>query len=177
MGSSGAAGSAQTPEERRAAIDRQLNDTLGTFDAQIKKEREGIAKEHDAQQAAAAAAVAATEADAKDATTGDGEPGTAKTEHPGADGNNGADGKNKGDQHSRAGDLKSDKDRQKDADKTGSGGNTATGSGAAGSAIPDGSDDDIVARRLRKAAEQETDPELKEKLWKEYIEYKKNAGK
>jgi hypothetical protein len=34
-----------------------------------------------------------------------------------------------------------------------------------------------VARRLRKAAEQETDPELKEKLWKEYINYKKNAGK
>jgi hypothetical protein len=28
---------------------------------------------------------------------------------------------------------------------------------------------------LRKAAEQETDPELKEKLWKEYTEYKKNA--
>jgi hypothetical protein len=32
-----------------------------------------------------------------------------------------------------------------------------------------------VARRLRKAAEAETDPELKEKLWKEYIEYKKNS--
>src|SRR6186713_258432 len=41
---------------------------------------------------------------------------------------------------------------------------------------PAGSNDDIVARRLRKAAEQETDPELKEKLWKEYIEYKKNNG-
>jgi hypothetical protein len=41
--------------------------------------------------------------------------------------------------------------------------------------FPDGNDDDIVARRLRKAAEQETDPELKEKLWKEYVGYKKNA--
>ena len=41
--------------------------------------------------------------------------------------------------------------------------------------IPSGDDDDIVARRLRRAAEQETDPELKEKLWKEYIEYKKNS--
>jgi hypothetical protein len=28
---------------------------------------------------------------------------------------------------------------------------------------------------LRKAAEQETDPELKDKLWTEYVEYKKNA--
>jgi hypothetical protein len=35
-------------------------------------------------------------------------------------------------------------------------------------------DDDIVARQLREAAEKETDPELKEKLWKEYEEYKKN---
>ena len=33
--------------------------------------------------------------------------------------------------------------------------------------------DDIVARQLREAAEQETDPELKKKLWKEYEDYKK----
>jgi hypothetical protein len=39
-----------------------------------------------------------------------------------------------------------------------------------------GEDDDIVARQLREAAEKETDPELKEKLWKEYEEYKKNTG-
>ena len=36
-------------------------------------------------------------------------------------------------------------------------------------------DDDIVARQLREAAENETDPELKEKLWKEYEEYKKSG--
>ena len=40
-----------------------------------------------------------------------------------------------------------------------------------------GADDDIIARRLRRAAEQETDPELKEKLWKEYTEYKQGARK
>jgi len=50
-----------------------------------------------------------------------------------------------------------------------------SGNGASAREIPDGSDDDIVARRLRKAAEQETDPELREKLWQEYIEYKKNG--
>jgi len=37
-------------------------------------------------------------------------------------------------------------------------------------------DDDIVARQLREAAENETDPELKEKLWKEYEEYKKSSN-
>lgn len=36
-------------------------------------------------------------------------------------------------------------------------------------------DDDIVARQLREAAENETDPELKEELWKEYEEYRKNT--
>ena len=34
-------------------------------------------------------------------------------------------------------------------------------------------DDDIVARQLREAAEEETDPELRRKLWKEYEHYKK----
>jgi hypothetical protein len=33
-------------------------------------------------------------------------------------------------------------------------------------------DDDIVARQLREAAEKETDPELKKKLWEEYRRYK-----
>jgi len=35
------------------------------------------------------------------------------------------------------------------------------------------SDDDIVARQIREAAENETDPELKKRLWKEYGNYKK----
>ena len=42
--------------------------------------------------------------------------------------------------------------------------------------IPDGSDDDIVARQLREAAMKETDPELREKLWQEYRDYKKSTG-
>jgi hypothetical protein len=42
--------------------------------------------------------------------------------------------------------------------------------------IPDGSDDDIVARQLREAAENEKDPELRDKLWDEYRAYKKATG-
>lgn len=38
--------------------------------------------------------------------------------------------------------------------------------------IPDAKDDDIIARQLREAAMNETDPELKEKLWDEYRRYK-----
>ena len=39
--------------------------------------------------------------------------------------------------------------------------------------LPDAKDDDIIARQLREAAMQETDPVLKEKLWDEYRRYKK----
>lgn len=38
--------------------------------------------------------------------------------------------------------------------------------------VGDGSDDDIVARQIRRAAETEADPELREKLWDEYRKYK-----
>lgn len=38
--------------------------------------------------------------------------------------------------------------------------------------VPTGDDDDIIARQLREAAEAETDPEIKEKLWAEYRKYK-----
>jgi len=37
--------------------------------------------------------------------------------------------------------------------------------------IPRGSRDDVVARQLREAAESESDPELKRKLWAEYRRY------
>ncbi len=38
--------------------------------------------------------------------------------------------------------------------------------------IPDARDDDIIARQLREAAMNESDPELREKLWEEYRRYK-----
>jgi hypothetical protein len=41
--------------------------------------------------------------------------------------------------------------------------------------IPAGDDDDVVARQLREAAEKETSPELKEKLWEEYRRYKQGT--
>ena len=38
--------------------------------------------------------------------------------------------------------------------------------------LPDGSDDDVVARQIREAAMREIDPVLREKLWDEYRKYK-----
>lgn len=40
--------------------------------------------------------------------------------------------------------------------------------------IPDGHDDDIVARQIREAAMKEKDPKLRAKLWDEYRKYKKS---
>ncbi len=44
------------------------------------------------------------------------------------------------------------------------------GAGASADA-PESRDDDVVARQLREAAERETDPALREKLWREYRRY------
>ncbi len=65
--------------------------------------------------------------------------------------------------------------------KDGTGGRGAQGdtSGRRGKPppdIPDGSDDDVVARQIREAAENETDPALREKLWDEYRMYKRGAS-
>ena len=46
------------------------------------------------------------------------------------------------------------------------------GGGAQAANVPDGRDDDIVARQIREAAMKETDPELRDKLWEEYRKYK-----
>jgi transcription initiation factor TFIID subunit TAF12 len=43
--------------------------------------------------------------------------------------------------------------------------------------IPNGQDDDVVARQIREAAMNEPDDALREKLWQEYRDYKKGSGK
>ena len=160
-------------------MDKQLNDSLGSFDARLRKEQQRIAQERDARQATVAAATAATAATASSTSEGTAKPGTDQTadaagstategpEKP--SGSHGGGTGKRGDTRSpHAGDLKSDKG-------SGAANGDANGNGALANEVPDGNDDDIVARRLRRAAEQETDPELKDKLWKEYVEYKKDA--
>ena len=58
----------------------------------------------------------------------------------------------------------------------GPGSRQAGTSSSAPPGTPDGSDDDVVARQLREAAEKETDPELKKKLWEEYRKYKQGTS-
>lgn len=150
-GSGDAPGSATTADERRAVLDRELDKSLGEFDETLRREQDRVAQERDSRAATAA--------------------GSADVE--GVAGVGGA-------REARAGDLKSDaaareaSTAQRGSESKGDT-NVGGGSGAPNRGIPSGEDDDIVARRLRRAAEQETDPELKEKLWKEYVDYKRGA--
>jgi hypothetical protein len=143
---------------------------MGSFDAKLRSEQQAIANERDARQ------VSVRTVAMSDSGNGSG------ADDPPGDKNAREGDRRRGDgKASRPGDLKSDNAAGTDSPRNGglqsdrSGGNAnVAGNGATAKEIPDGNDDDVVARRLRKAAEQETDPELKDKLWKEYVEYKKN---
>jgi hypothetical protein len=95
---------------------------------------------------------------------GDGAPGGDGRGEPGS-----GDGATGGQEGSGAG-------GGQEGDPSGGGADEASG-GDGGSDLdrPPAADDDIVARQLREAAEKETDPELKKRLWEEYDRYKGNT--
>ena len=152
-------------EDKVAALDRQLNASLNEFDEKLLNEMDAIRAEsadrmRDLAQEAADAAKRARESGAAEDTS------EAQAEN--------------GDQdqsaESKAGE-ETDSDKSTEDTQTASG--QQSGQGEKGSTREDKrrasyEDDDIVARQLREAAENETDPELKEKLWKEYEDYKKS---
>ncbi len=158
------------PEEQNvdevAALDRELNQSLAKFDDRLLKEMDAIRAEsakklQDLAQEAADAAKRLRDKGLDVDTTG-----SKSSEGPGA--------------------QKEEPESSRETETTGDTADTETASrdgsrkGGKGSSANDRhrtdyEDDDIVARQLREAAENETDPELKEKLWKEYEEYKKSS--
>jgi hypothetical protein len=153
------------PEEQTrdevAALDRQLNASLSEFDARLLKEMDEIREEsatkmRDLAQEAAEAAKRLREKGVDVSTAGsETSEASSEAESPGGEqtqAEQGAQG------------------TQTASSETSRAGGQGSGSGQQGRAGYE--DDDIVARQLREAAENETDPELKEKLWKEYYEYK-----
>jgi hypothetical protein len=172
------------PEEQTqdqvAELDRQLSASLNEFDAVLLKEMESIetesaAKMHDLAQEAAEAAKSLKEkgVDLGGAESESSDEGSKQSEQgekgqQGKAGEKDASGKEKG----PAAEQGDDDDAVASSDRSKGGGQGSTGD--RGSRYSK-DDDDIVARQLREAAENETDPELKEKLWKEYEDYKKNT--
>jgi hypothetical protein len=160
---------ANIPEDQTvdevAALDKEFNESLAKFDDKLLKEMDEIRAEsakklQDLAQEAADAAkrlrekgldVDSSESESSQESEGqketsDSDRKTGTTKDTADTETTSRDGSRKGGKDSSAGDR-----------------------GRA-----DAEDDDIVARQLREAAENETDPELKEKLWKEYEEYKKS---
>jgi hypothetical protein len=170
------------PADRVAQLDRQLSASLSEFDAVLQKkmetiEAESAAKMRDlAQQAAEAAKRLKPKGEESNpaATEGSGE-----GSKPGEEAEKGKAEKGKGEEGKEAaGKQKSPQTEPGEGDDTVAASGQSTGGGP-GPEHPGSryskEDDDIVARQLREAAEKETDPELKEKLWKEYEAYRKNT--
>jgi hypothetical protein len=171
----------QIPEEQVqdpvAELDRQLSASLTEFDGMLLKEMETIetesaAKMRDLAQEAAEAAKRLKQKGAKldtdESKTIDAESSQSKEGQQGKTGDKDESREEKGPET-----------QQGDGDDTVATADRSKGEGSGPKRDPGSrynkEDDDIVARQLREAAENETDPELKEKLWKEYEEYKKNT--
>ena len=164
-------------EDPVAELDRQLSASLTEFDGMLLKEMETIESESEAKMRdlAQEAAQAAKRLKEKGVDLGTDESKSDDSEStPGEEGRQGKAGDT-----DESGQEKSAESQQGEGDDTVAAADSAKGEGSGPKRDPGSryskEDDDIVARQLREAAEKETDPELKEKLWKEYEEYKNNT--
>ena len=170
------------------ALDRELDDSLAAFDAMLLKELEKIrtasaGRMRDLSDQAASAVQRLKEKgidlEAEGGMRGESKSGTEPSGDKTGDGEPGQDGRQSPDRQggtengetSTPGEKRGDGQRAEtdDAAQDGQGGTSGRQERYSG-----GRDDDIVARQLREAAEKETDPALREKLWKEYEAYKKS---
>ena len=157
-------GAEQSREERIASLDVELASGLADFDELLLREQERVK------------AAAPRSASGGGMGSGAGEDG-----HGGGgsgDGKNSAGDTGTGDASTTSG-ARSQAGGVGEQSSTGAGGapgrTSRTGATRQPPGIPDGRDDDVVARQLREAAEKETDPELQKKLWEEYRKYKQGT--
>ncbi len=153
-GSGNGGGGAQTADEKLAVLDRSLEDSYGRFEGMILRERDYVRGKEQARGAEL------------EPMPGEGSGG----EQADGSGYVGGDGEFREPiSGSGSGNRPANPD-QRDGEFE-----QAAVVNQVPSDIPDGSDDDVVARQLREAAIKETDPELRDKLWEEYRKYK-NKG-
>ena len=141
-----------TVDEQIAALDAELFTGLGEFDEMLLREQERVR----------------ATAPMTDAAGGGGGSGGGAEDGEGGESGEGGEAGEGADGEFGAGPDGDDTGAGYGAQRPGGGQETPRD-------IPDGSDDDVVARQLREAAEKETDPELKKKLWEEYRKYKQGT--
>jgi len=165
----------RTAEEQVAALDAMLMAGLGEYDERLLREQERIKADAPGNDSGSGGGAGSGGEGGGDGSGGE----------EGGEGDGEADSEGDAGSNSRNGGGTAGSNRQ--SGQTGgqpAGGpvDSSEGSGEGGkdrdqpADIPDGSDDDVVARQLREAAEKETDPELKEKLWEEYRRYKRGTN-
>lgn len=164
---SGSPSAAMAPEKEAGelgSLDRTLSDSLSEFDQMLLKEIDEIRAKSESRMSTLA----------QEAASAAGKIGEGGEE---AGGEAGAEaGGEKGSNEVRQGESGGSYENVPTTDGPVAGGSSAGGPASgqqAGRPAGSDQDDDIVARQLREAAEKETDPELKKKLWKEYEDYKK----
>ncbi|MDX2465040.1 MAG: hypothetical protein QNK31_11100 [Porticoccus sp.] len=153
-------GDVLSEEEAVAVLDEQFDESMAVFDGMIVNERaaaQSIESEFPDEGGLGNDSPLYEEADISEDSDSTG--GLAgDVEEPG-----------------RNGSVFSDTQGDRGASTASNGGNipSSQSSARAPTDIPDGRDDDIVARQIREAALKEQDPVLREKLWEEYRKYKK----
>jgi hypothetical protein len=156
-----------TSEDRQAQIDRRFDETFAVFDERMRKEQEAVSQQRASRgsgEVAGTGGESASSAEGGDngagPASGSGDGGSTGSGEPGSRGQTAGSGSN----------------TPGGGGGYGGGAKGGTGPNTVPSDIPDGSDDDIVARQLREAAMKETDPELRERLWDEYRKYKQGTS-
>jgi hypothetical protein len=147
-----------TQRQKTRSLENKLNSSLGEFDERLLREQDRIKTRTPRTESAAAAGSGASGGESA------GSSGSAADES-----GTGSDGSQEGKRDSGAeGQATSPGNNEK-----GTAGRPSTkAKSSAPAGFPDGKDDDVIARQIREAAEKETDPELKKKLWDEYRRYK-----
>jgi hypothetical protein len=154
-----------------AALDRQLDESLAAFDEKLLNEMESIRTSSAGKMRSLAEEAAAASKRIQEKSAASEESSQAASGSQTAEGSEKA--KQTGEQSTETGETTtvSGNDRQ---DRSQAGMKQSLPSSERRSEEVSTQDDDIVARQLREAAEKESDPVLKAKLWKEYEDYKKS---
>jgi hypothetical protein len=185
MGSGTDAVPSSTTAEQVARLDGTLSEALGEFDEMLLKEERRIAARSPRERetgdghggsrgyggGSRPGPVGGT-GGMEDGDPGGGQAGSGGQQEGGSSGAGapGDPGQTAGTDQGYAGGSRTGRDGSPTAGKAG----TGDGQRDRGKGVPtiESGYDDIVARQLREAAEKETDPELKAKLWEEYRKYK-----
>jgi hypothetical protein len=153
-----------TSDRRLAQINRSLYQSLRTLEAELRRERELAACQPHPLDSAALQAQTNNQQDSGG--------GAASAEQRAGDAGLAAGAAVGGTAHATANAAAAHATSMHEARLSNGGG----GNGATALKVVPGNDNDIVARRLRKAAEQETNPALRAKLWKEYTDYRQGTS-